>query len=131
MTAALVALYACAPRPATAATSPEAAAVRAWRIGHEAEVLREFADLLAIPDVASDSVNIHRNAAALVSMLERRGIHARTLVDATKVLDAIKDPLTGYYDPRDPFTALPKAASLPYQGVSVRNAPPWIGIVYS
>ena len=53
--------------------------MHAWRIGHEAEVLREFADLLAIPDVASDSVNIHRNAAALVSMLERRGIHARTL----------------------------------------------------
>ena len=26
------------------------------------------------------------------------------------VLDAVKDPKTGYYDPRDPFTALPEGA---------------------
>jgi amidase len=39
---------------------------------------------------------------------DRPGIHARTLTDAARVLDAIKDPETGYYDPRDPFTALPK-----------------------
>ena len=25
------------------------------------------------------------------------------------MLDAIKDPASGYYDPRDPVTALPKA----------------------
>src|SRR5262245_45204891 len=41
--------------------------------------------------------------------IDRAGIHARTLADAAKVLDAVKDPSTGYYDPRDPFTALPKA----------------------
>lgn len=40
---------------------------------------------------------------------DRAGIHARTLGDAARVLDAIKDPERGYYDPRDPFTALPKA----------------------
>jgi len=40
---------------------------------------------------------------------DRAGIHARTLVDAAKVLDAMKDPVRGYHDPRDPFTALPKA----------------------
>ena len=41
--------------------------------------------------------------------IDRAGIHARTLADAAKVLDAVKDPSTGYYDPRDPFTAVPKA----------------------
>jgi len=41
--------------------------------------------------------------------IDRAGIHARTLTDAARVLDAIKDPASGYYDPRDPFTALPKA----------------------
>jgi amidase len=41
--------------------------------------------------------------------IDRAGIHARTLADAAKVLDAIKDPSTGYYDPRDPYTALPQA----------------------
>jgi amidase len=40
---------------------------------------------------------------------DRAGIHARTLADATRVLDALKDPKTGYHDPRDPFTAIPRA----------------------
>jgi amidase len=40
---------------------------------------------------------------------DRAGIHARTLTDAARVLDALKDPEKGYYDPRDPYTALPKS----------------------
>ena len=41
---------------------------------------------------------------------DRAGIHARTLADAALVLDAVKDPEHGYYDPRDPMTAsVPKA----------------------
>ena len=39
---------------------------------------------------------------------DRAGIHARTLADAALALDAIKDPETGYFDSRDPFTAIPK-----------------------
>lgn len=39
---------------------------------------------------------------------DRAGIHARTLADAALVLDAMKDPKTGYYDSRDLFTAIPK-----------------------
>jgi Asp-tRNA(Asn)/Glu-tRNA(Gln) amidotransferase A subunit family amidase len=39
---------------------------------------------------------------------DRAGIHARTLPDATRVLDALRDPQLGYYDPHDPFTALPR-----------------------
>ena len=54
---------------------------------------------------------------------DRAGIHARTLVDAAKVLDAIKDPERGYHDPRDPFTALPKALipEQPYASFLVGN----------
>jgi Asp-tRNA(Asn)/Glu-tRNA(Gln) amidotransferase A subunit family amidase len=40
---------------------------------------------------------------------DRAGVHARTLADAARVLDALKDPATGYYDTRDPFTAIPRA----------------------
>jgi len=40
-------------------------------------------------------------------MNDRAGIHARTLTDAAKVLDALKDPVTGYYDSHDPYTAIP------------------------
>jgi hypothetical protein len=47
---------------------------------------------------------------------DRAGVHARTLADAVRVLDALKDPATGYYDSRDPFTAIPRAlvAAEPY-----------------
>jgi amidase len=40
--------------------------------------------------------------------LDRAGIQCRTVTDAAKVLDAIKDPQRGYFDPRDIYTALPK-----------------------
>jgi len=55
------------------------ARVDAWRAAHEAEVFREYVDLLQLPNLASDSVNIRRNATALVRMLERRGVAARLL----------------------------------------------------
>jgi Asp-tRNA(Asn)/Glu-tRNA(Gln) amidotransferase A subunit family amidase len=41
--------------------------------------------------------------------MDRAGIHARTLADAVLVLDALRDATTGYYDSRDPFTAIPEA----------------------
>jgi Asp-tRNA(Asn)/Glu-tRNA(Gln) amidotransferase A subunit family amidase len=40
---------------------------------------------------------------------DRAGIHARTLADAAKVLDAFADAETGFYDSRDLYSALPKA----------------------
>ncbi len=48
--------------------------------------------------------------------LDRAGIQCRTVKDAARVLDALKDPERGYYDPRDIYTALPKAliARQPY-----------------
>jgi Asp-tRNA(Asn)/Glu-tRNA(Gln) amidotransferase A subunit family amidase len=47
---------------------------------------------------------------------DRTGILCRTIADCAKVLDALKDPLEGYYDPRDPFTAVPRSSilSTPY-----------------
>ncbi|NIW23644.1 MAG: amidase, partial [Gammaproteobacteria bacterium] len=38
---------------------------------------------------------------------DRSGIHCRTLADSAKVLDALRDPEHGYYDPRDIWTAVP------------------------
>ncbi|MGE3332344.1 MAG: amidase family protein [Rhodospirillaceae bacterium] len=40
--------------------------------------------------------------------LDRAGIHCRSVKDAAAVLDAVKDPERGYFDPRDIYTALPK-----------------------
>ncbi|HEY4141589.1 MAG TPA: amidase family protein [Pseudolabrys sp.] len=41
---------------------------------------------------------------------DRTGIHARNLPDCAKILDALKDPEDGYYDPRDPFTTVPRSS---------------------
>ncbi|MBV9377782.1 MAG: amidase, partial [Alphaproteobacteria bacterium] len=43
---------------------------------------------------------------------DRTGILARTIGDAAKVLDALKDAEGGYYDPRDPYTTVPRSAVL-------------------
>jgi amidase len=67
---------------------------------------------------------------------DRAGIHARTLADAARVLDALKDRTTGYYDARDPFTAVPKAlvSQQPYASFVVtddalrENAKPLQGV---
>jgi amidase len=47
---------------------------------------------------------------------DRSGIHARSIVDCAKILDALKDSTEGYYDPRDPFTTVPRSSvlSTPY-----------------
>ncbi|HEY3910067.1 MAG TPA: amidase family protein [Stellaceae bacterium] len=43
---------------------------------------------------------------------DRSGILARTIADCAKVLDALKDPEAGYYDPRDPYTTVPRSSVL-------------------
>ncbi len=53
--------------------------VAGWRASREPAIIGELTELLAIPNVASDSANIRRNAALLVRMLERRGATARIL----------------------------------------------------
>ena len=47
---------------------------------------------------------------------DRSGIHCRTIADCAKVLDALKDPVDGYYDPRDIFSTVPRSSvlSTPY-----------------
>src|SRR5262249_10453729 len=43
---------------------------------------------------------------------DRSGIHARSIADCAKILDALKSPTEGYYDPRDPFTTVPRSSVL-------------------
>ena len=43
---------------------------------------------------------------------DRTGILCRTLEDCAKILDALKDPIEGYYDPRDPYTTVPRSSVL-------------------
>ena len=64
---------------ALAQTNPAALSARKWREGHEQAILQEFMNLLAIPNIASDSDNTRKNAAAVQQMLEKRGVKTRLL----------------------------------------------------
>lgn len=53
--------------------------VKAYSTTHDTEILRELSNFLAIPNLASDSVNIRRNAEHVMAMMRSRGIAARLL----------------------------------------------------
>lgn len=77
--------------------------VRSYRGAHEKDILREFSALLSIPDLASDTPNIERNAQAIKAMLERRGVTVR-------------------------FVRVPGAPPLVYGELRASADAPWIGI---
>ncbi|HKJ17650.1 MAG TPA: hypothetical protein VJ984_09900, partial [Xanthomonadales bacterium] len=53
--------------------------VRQWREANEQSIVDGFVDLLKIPNVASDTINILRNADHLVSQFEARGFSTSLL----------------------------------------------------
>jgi len=69
------------PFPLLAQTTQEK--VRDYRQAHEHELLKEFTTLLAIPNVASDTQNIRRNAALIMEMMKQRGLNPRLLEAST------------------------------------------------
>src|ERR1044071_4857277 len=52
---------------------------RTWRASHESEILAEFAEILSIPNLANDMPNIRRNAEAIRTMCEKRGLVVKLL----------------------------------------------------
>lgn len=79
------ALFAIVARPQS--TAPAAATgaaqvaqqVRAWRAANQARVMNELIALLAIPNVATDTENIPRDAEKLTAMLQARGFATQLL----------------------------------------------------
>ena len=61
-----------------AAVSP-AQAAHDYRVAHQQEILAEFTQLLAIPNLASDTANIAKNADAIAAMFAKRGANVRLL----------------------------------------------------
>jgi acetylornithine deacetylase/succinyl-diaminopimelate desuccinylase-like protein len=61
---------------------------RTWRQNHEQQILSEFAELLSIPNLASDAPNIQRNAEAIRALCEKRGLTVKllTMADAPPVV---------------------------------------------
>ena len=66
-------------QPAVRQDTSLRARVDTWRATREPEIVGELARFLAVPNLASDSVNIRRNAAMIVAMLQQRGATARLL----------------------------------------------------
>lgn len=59
-------------------------AVREYRTANEYQLLRDFVEMLSIPNVASDTPNIYRNAEYLVGLLKQRRLNPRLLAAADK-----------------------------------------------
>src|SRR5438105_9685746 len=58
--------------------------VRDYRRAHERTIIDEFTRLLAIPNSASDTENIRRNAQFIREMMQRRGLNPRLLEGKSK-----------------------------------------------
>lgn len=57
--------------------------VREYRRANEHQILREYLDFLSLPNVASDTKNINRNAARIMEMMQQRGLNPRLLEGPT------------------------------------------------
>ena len=68
-----------AQKPEPPAPAQVAREVRDYRMANEDRIIRELCEFLSIPNVASDTPNIQKNAAHLVEMLEARGIETHLL----------------------------------------------------
>src|SRR4030095_8726304 len=60
----------------TSTTQPQ---VRDFRKANEQRLLREFLNLLSVPNVASDTQNIRKNADLIMEMMKQRGLSPRLL----------------------------------------------------
>ncbi|HTH37430.1 MAG TPA: hypothetical protein VL572_05660, partial [Pyrinomonadaceae bacterium] len=58
--------------------------VRQYRQANEHRLLSEYVQLLSIPNVASDTPNIRKNADYLVTLMQKRGLEPRLLEAADK-----------------------------------------------
>jgi len=62
--------------PSAVSGQTDLAKVRAWREAHGAQIVQDYAAFLALPNVASDTEGIRRNAEYLRGELQKRGVDA-------------------------------------------------------
>src|ERR1700685_4529233 len=54
-------------------------AVRVWREAHEKAIVADFANFLAMPNLATNVADVERNAAYIQGQLQARGFETRLL----------------------------------------------------
>ena len=74
-----VILIFCAGNSFSGPSDPLLTQIRDYRIAHEGEIISEFVQLLSIPNVSSDRVNIRRNAEFTREMMSKRGIEVQVI----------------------------------------------------
>jgi acetylornithine deacetylase/succinyl-diaminopimelate desuccinylase-like protein len=65
--------------PILAQRPPAADAARKYREANEPKIIREYVELLSIPNVASDRANIRRNAEHIAKMYAARGVRTELI----------------------------------------------------
>ncbi len=109
----VAALAAVCPSVWSDPSPPDAsAAVRDWTHRNEAAIVREFVELLAIPNVASDTPNIERNARHIKALFEKRGL-------AVEILDGAGGPPAVYAERRAPGATRTLGVYIHYDGQPV------------
>lgn len=93
--------------------------VRQYRKQNEVKILQDFAALLAIPNIASDTENIRRNAAHIKALLQKRGI-------TTKLLEVEGSPPVVYGEINSPGAKKTIVFYVHYDGQPVDKAQ-WTG----
>ena len=78
-------------------------------------------DALLLPHKAL--ISFHGGAIGADIYNDRAGIVCRSITDSAKVLDALKDPVEGYYDSRDIFTTVPRSTVLSHPYVETAAMP--------
>lgn len=88
-----VATYSLLAATVVAQRPPAADAARRYREANEAKIVREYAQLLSIPNVASDKANIRRNAEFIAKMYAARGVRTE-LIESPGANPAVYGELT-------------------------------------
>jgi acetylornithine deacetylase/succinyl-diaminopimelate desuccinylase-like protein len=73
----------CCLAPLTLPASPLSEQIRQHRVAHEQELMAEYREFLAIPNVDADQPNVRRNAEFLRDLMLRRGLAAELLEGKT------------------------------------------------
>jgi acetylornithine deacetylase/succinyl-diaminopimelate desuccinylase-like protein len=67
----------------TCAQSSQTLTIRKYSQGHQDSIIKEYVRFLSIPNIASDTQNIQKNAAFIMDMMHKRGIKNVQLLTAT------------------------------------------------
>ncbi len=116
---------ACVLLSATPGLAGDAVAIRDYVTSHQGDIVREFARLLTIPNVASDAASVRRNAEYIAAELAKRAVE-------TQLLENDGPPIV-FGELRTPGARRTVAVYAHYDGQPVDEtqwtSPPWSPVV--